>query len=460
MSKNSDKANNFPVSEAIDAAAHFDASAPRAGIVELLSGNEAMSKFVSMRADGQYFKPHQIYFAVYKPKSEYQVPVADHMSFESDMTIDQVEDKYNPIEPFIEGMSGDTQYPLPKGTPFFMKYFKDSDVDRFGIYGTDVVEVADPYYKKTGQRMRTYIATRIIPKMGRSILRANDSKFGMKTKANTTEAITCTEVTSDGSVCGGVFRKDSRGDYVCQNCGIIYEREDKFVAEDLLSNNEEFEYDDEDNLEEGTTQKDLEVGGVLPASMAAVEGRLSRNLAKFRAERATAPRDEVAAKAHAHEVKVADTSARKVFASMKGHEVYENKWSKSKAKSMAARVLHTIKVDGVNTVSGLTKALGVHNMYVVRAVDALVLSGRITREESGTTGKGKVITVSYVVTGKEHNGRAPAVMVMPVLPQVKYGGVARHSDMGSIYQSRCSVCEHKFYATEFHQFICSECSGQ
>jgi hypothetical protein len=64
-------------------------------------------------------------------------------------------------------------------------------------------------------------------------------------------------------------------------------------------------------------------------------------------------------------------------------------------------------------------------MYVVRAVDELVNAKvpRLTREDNGGTGKGKVITVTYI--GKPYTHRAPAVMVMPVLPQVQYGGIQR-----------------------------------
>lgn len=430
MAKKSGKSNAFPVEEAIKAAEHFDVSGPRSGIVELLSGTEAMSEFYSKRADGAYYKPHQIYYAIYRPKDEYRVPVAPRHYQEGSgrMTVQEVEDYYNPVEPFIEGMPGDTVYPLPSGTPFFIKYLTGDDVERYGIYGTH--EVDEKYAKNTAQVMRTYIATKIIPKMGRAILRDTASRMGVKSTPKRdengvlhNEVVKCSEVKADGSVCGGVFKRDGRGDYVCQNCGIIYEREDKFVAEDI---GEDYDYESEDDvLEEGTTQKDLEVGGVLPASMAAVEGRLARNLAKFRAERATAPKDEVAAKEHAHEVKQADLKARKFFQSKKGHEVYENKWSKSKSKAMRARVLHYIKVDGINTVHELTRALGVHNMYVVRAIDELVKSGRLTSESNDKKAKAKVTTLTYVVTGNERKGRAVAVATVPVLPQVRYGGIQR-----------------------------------
>jgi predicted RNA-binding Zn-ribbon protein involved in translation (DUF1610 family) len=466
MSKKSGKSNAFPVEEAINAAAHFSADGPAAGVVPLLSGLEAMAEFYSKRADGAYYKPHQIYYAIYRPKSEFQAPVADRHYQEGSgrPTVQDCEDYYNPVEPFIEGMPGDTQYPLPLGTPFFMKYLKGDESERFGIYGTH--EVDEKYHKNTGQVMRTYIATKIIPKMGRSILRDTASRMGYKSTPMRDEngvlhnvTVTCTEVTKEGSVCGGKFKRDGRGDYVCDNCGIIYEREDKFVSEDN-GFDDEVEFDDEDNLEEGTTQKDLEVGGVLPASMLAIESRLSRNLSKFRAQLAEAPKDEVAAKEHAHEVKQSDLKARKFFQSRKGHEVYENKWSKSKSKAMRARVLHFIKVDGINTVSGLTKAMAVHNMYVVRAIDELVKSGRLVCESNDKKAKAKVTTLTYVVTGNERAGRCPKEQVMPVLPQVKYGGVARHSDMGSIYQSRCSLCQHKFYANKFQQFVCPDCEGQ
>jgi hypothetical protein len=44
--------------------------------------------------------------------------------------------------------------------------------------------------------------------------------------------------------------------------------------------------------------------------------------------------------------------------------------------------------------------------------------GRITTEK---VGKARVVKV--VVTGKEYSGRCPALMVMPILPQVRYGNI-------------------------------------
>jgi predicted transcriptional regulator len=229
--------------------------------------------------------------------------------------------------------------------------------------------------------------------------------------------VTCTEVSKDGSVCGGMFKRDGRGDYVCQNCGIIYEREDKFVAEDLTSDSEEFEFDDEDNLEEGTTQKDLEIGGVLPAAMSAVESRLSRNLAKFRASRSSAPKDEVEAKAKAHADKERHEKARKAFAKLGGHTVYENKIAKSKANHAKRQVLAFVK-QGVNTTGQLMQVVNLASEGFYKLIADMEKDGRITTEK---VGKARVVKV--VATGKEYKGRCPALMVMPVLPQVRYGNI-------------------------------------
>lgn len=452
MAKKSGKSNAFPVEEAINAAAHFDVTGPRAGIVELLSGIDAMSKFYSMRADGQYFKPHQIYFAVYRPKDEYRVPVPakHHMQSKGTITscakahpdVFDAEPDYNTFIKYLD--VGEA----PAGTPFFMKFLTGDDIERFGITGTIQLD-DEKYYKNTQRRMRTYIATRIIPKMGRSILRDSVSRFGLKTKGNTTEPITCTEE-HNGVVCGGVFRKDGRGDYVCQNCGLIYEREDKFVAEDLTVDIDIESESDEDVLEAATSQKDLEVGGMLPGALMALEARLARNIQSWRKSIATAPKDEVAAKEHQHEVKVADMAARKAATSAKrkdnnvrDHDVYEGKWNMLSTNAIIAKVLYFLRFQGVITVSGLTNVMKVHRMYVVRALDTLEAKGRVTRtvqlkqvevvDEDGNksivevegTGKGKVILVKYNPTGKEYVGRAAKSATVPVLPQVRYGGIQR-----------------------------------
>jgi hypothetical protein len=430
MSKNSDKANNFPVSEAIDAAAHFDVSGARSGIVELLSGNEALAEFYRKRADGAYYKPHQIYYAIYRPKDNFQAPIAPrHYQEGNDRpTVQDCEDYYNPIEPSIEGFPAGTEYPLPAGTPFFMKYLKPNQEttgkssEKYGVYGTHEMDPKDRYnYEKV---LRTYMSTKIVPKMGRSILRDTASRMGVKSTPVRDEngvmhnvVVTCTEVTKDGSVCGGVFKRDGRGDYVCQVCGIIYEREDKFVAEDLASDNDEFEYGDEDTLEEGTTQKDLDVGGVLPPAMSAVESRLSRNLAKFRASRSSAPKDEVEAKAKAHADKERHEKARKAFAKLGGHTVYENKIAKSKSNHAKRQVLTFVK-QGVNTTGQLMSLIKLGSEAFYKLIADMETEGRITTEK---VGKSRVVSV--VATGKEYSGRAPALMVMPVLMQVRYGNV-------------------------------------
>lgn len=425
MAKKSGKSNAFPVEEAINAAAHFDVSHMTAGVVELLSGDKAMAEFYHKRADGAYYKPHQIYYAIYRPKSEFQAPVAPRHYQEGSgrPTVQDCEDYYNPVEPFIEGFPSDTEYPLPKGTPFFVQYMRDNSdgAGRFGILGTH--EVDADYRRKTQQKFNTYIATKIIPKGGRSILRDTASRMGVKSTPVRDEngvlhnvMVTCTEVTKDGSVCGGMFKRDGRGDYVCQNCGIIFEREDKFVSEES-GYDDEIEFDDEDNLEEGTTQKDLEVGGVLPAGMSAIEARLTRNINKFRAAIRDAPKDELAAKEKQHADKERSDKNKKLYAKLNGHQVYENKWTSKQAAYRRYKAIVLTSTKSMTT-SSLIFELGMATRQYYNLLSELEEQGYFTLVKVGKT--------TIIVSNVEHVPRAPrcpAVQVMPVLPQVRYGNI-------------------------------------
>jgi hypothetical protein len=258
---------------------------------------------------------------------------------------------------------------VPSGTPFFIQYLKANDEERFGIYGTDEVDAT--YYKRIQQKFNTYLATKVIPKMGRSILRDGASRFGAKSE-------TCTEVRYDGTVCGGIFRRDTKGEYVCQDCGIIYAREDNFVADDTVM--------DEDTLEENTTQKDLEIGGMLPASMQAVESRLSRNLAKFRASVSKAPKDEVEAKARAHSDKERHEKAKLAFVKLGGHVVYENKWVIKTRDYRRFKAITLIK-DGGMTTGKLMGLLDMGTRQFYQLIASLEESGRIRSEKAGKTTK-------------------------------------------------------------------------
>jgi hypothetical protein len=348
---------------------------------------------------------------------------------------------------------------LPTGTQFTMKYFKSNEDGsrngRFGVISTK------PMNKKDEDNMvhtlRTILCTKIIPKLGKAILRDTTSKLGYmmsKTRDENDKLqvnfITCTEVRRDGLVCGGKFKRDSNGEYVCENCGIIYEREvEVFEAAEESFDQSYGVVEEEEST--GTFTEDYALGSEEYGTMKMISARAARNYAAFRASISVQPPEEkvLAARMHADKQR-SDRAKKATMPKRGGHEVYENKFYEASKDTLYAKVLHAIKYGGMVSSKQVYKTLEMHPMQVSRAVDALAAAGRINKVEFGTQRRGKSIK-TYPVYGELlatlGNERPIKVQVDKVLPQVQYGGIARKNHDLKDYTSRTNLEYTKEHAT-------------
>jgi hypothetical protein len=407
--------------------ANVDISGPDAGIVQLESGDKAVEAFTTLKNTKDYYKPHQIYHAVFKPgvvgmvdpqgetiteervKSHqiFRIPSKHHMQSKGTIMdcakahpdVFDAEPDYNS---YIKVLS---QEPVPAGTPLIIKYLKAAESEsesRFGVYSSAEVHQKDVYNME--KTLRTMLCTKIIPKMGRSIMRDNSSKFDIKSTPVRDESgvthqknVTCTEVRKDGSICAGEFRRDGRGDYVCQNCGIIFQREDKFVAEDIAMGADMSDFEDDESIETTAPKADVELGTMSYGTMAAKE----RAIAKFEFQKRlelisaqeVAEREGKPSKSKIHEETMKKLVAQKKaeakkFAKMNGHEVYEYKWTEKQSSYRKSRILAFAKLGNVTT-GQLLEVLGIGSKQLYRLIAELEESGRITTKK---VGKASVLT--------------------------------------------------------------------
>jgi hypothetical protein len=319
----------------------------------------------------------------------------------SKMSIQQVEEKYNPSKATIRGMPAETEYPLPAGTPFFMKYLVPNTPDtyvyrksiRSDVVGTASISSED--VQKIRGTMRTYEATKVIPRLGRSILRETASRLGfLQVPARDADGkLQLKDVKCDE--CGGKFKKDGYGDYVCTGCGIIHERSIEVVDEVpemvSLTDDDAYQayYESDENIPEVNvcTIRELEIGGTLPPEMARVESRLISREIAWKKSLEVVPNDEVAAKLKAAEDKVRSDKAKEAFKKLIGHTVYESKWDNKRLDYFKYQIVILAKLNpGISTSEIRSMArLDSNTKTFYNLLNSLESMGRIRIDKKGKT---------------------------------------------------------------------------
>jgi hypothetical protein len=309
--------------------------------------------------------------------------VPSRSSWESKTTVRQCDEKYCPEAKSIKGLPAEIELPLPAGIPFFMKFLNCTGVHRYNVVGTaDMDSAFEARAKKSVYVMET---RRVIPKLGRSTNSASFPVGAIMTMADGHGGrvpYKCEE-TFKGDKCGGHYKLELNGDYVCDNCGMIFawkEKEDVVAKTSYFDtlDNEEWK---EDYLEVHDDEREAisvakvsygseEVGKTESKEMKFVLDRVTRNIIEWRkAVGMPLPEDIHVPKKRATAVRASD--------------IYKGRFNELTRRARMATLLHWIKVDKVGDRDELVKIMGLHKTQVVRLLDDLVAAGRIEFERVG-----------------------------------------------------------------------------
>ena len=149
---------------------------------------------------------------------------------------------------------------LPKGSPLVLVGLRSNEdnnaSDRF-VYSSINYDVGDKDVTQISNIIIRYLSTHVIPRMGRGVNKDTSGRFGYKQsmvidKDKRTRYVkdVCTEVRSNGAICGGYFLPTSHGEYACTECGIIYEKNDVLVRKLKLGSSYIESHLQEDYLDE------------------------------------------------------------------------------------------------------------------------------------------------------------------------------------------------------------------
>jgi transcription initiation factor TFIIIB Brf1 subunit/transcription initiation factor TFIIB len=396
-----------------------------------------------IRLEGKVPKQVDGFYRTFMPKRLGYAPIAPKHHMESTGTLEQVMYKYYKvlngydrkqtksyvalIAPFIEK--------LPAGTNFVMKYNKVPEVGgehQFGVFSTQEIHDKDRYNME--KTLRTYLVTRIIPRLGKAILRDTTSKHDIKTAPYRDEAGVLHQVKVVCDECGGNFLRDNHGEYVCINCGLVYVKQIKTDAEEeagepidwyesemteLAELQEGGDFDGEpSSVPENAGRKDSTELGSLSEFASEVETRLRRNKVAWQAALDNVPEDEERARQRLADDNARHERAKKAFAKMGGQEVYLFKWTKLQSRARKAKMLFFIKNHNLNT-GELSEVMGIGSKQFYRLLEELEQEGRIALIKV----KGvRSVSIKYLER-PNFTPRVPKFKVAPVLNQVKYGGI-------------------------------------
>jgi hypothetical protein len=303
-------------------------------------------------------------------------------SWDSRMTLQECDEKYYPTVTGIKGVPSE-MLPLPAGVPFFIKFLNSTGDSRYNVVGTAEMDAAfEARCKKSVYVMET---RRIIPKLGRSVnchsfpvgalMTISDGNHGRK-------LYECDEEFK-GKKCGGHYRLELDGTYVCDECGIIFEWKEKettvaktsyFDDLDLEEFQESMELGDEDTVfvpgMPSIGQNDEELGSTESKEMKFILDRATRNIIEWK--KATG------------QILLEDMPKPKYKPKyIRAVDVYNGKFNELTRRARLAALIHWIKVDGVQDRDDLAKVMGLHKTQVVRLLDDLVKEGRVEYVRTG-----------------------------------------------------------------------------
>lgn len=253
----------------------------------------------------------------------------------------------------------------------------------FGIMSNVIVSAKDN--KAAINQARRHLATRVIPRMGRSSGLSDRtsaagrilSKHVLKATGHfANERVTCE--------CGGHFVADKHGNYVCSVCGIVEDFQGiKAPAIEPLDFNddEEEEVSDEDDFDYGAVTEER-VTSKARDGASALEARLARHQAAWKAALAERPSDEQRAKDSAHEAKDRHKAVLRANRASDQVLTYQGKWQEAQRHYRLRRILAAIR-EGMADTSSLRKHIGASNNAFYADIEQLKADGRVTSVVEG-----------------------------------------------------------------------------
>lgn len=292
---------------------------------------------------------------------------------------------------------------LPAGTPHKLVYHKVPEVGRLHDYGIDATTgVTKEEQHRLEETMKDEIMACLIPQMGKSIMHDTPSRLGylarhVKQDNGTYRNIkvTCPEVYKDGIVCGGNYLPDTQGNYVCTECGIVYENEQNDVPDEYdADGTEEYEYkyteETEEELKEDYRQnrpvKDqYELGG--KETRQDIQDRLAEKQSAWKKALEAMPCDEAKAKQKAHDTHMTHEECVKTNQEAKKdrkrvdeqRDLYKYKWQAGKMRYAMRCILAVVKNGVTNKTNVIDRLARVVSKQTCKNYIAhLVKTGRLT----------------------------------------------------------------------------------
>lgn len=379
------------------------------GVIEDLHRIDANGQQTWIAPDG-----HVVTEAEYLAGIAGRVAPRHHSDMNGTMSMYQVDEKYMKMVVNTHGLDRkvadvpETHYVYeemrPAGTQLHLAYIgvpvvdgeaTSKDYNRLDVMAN--VPVTRAMQIKGQKQIRRHLCTRVIPRMGRSVMRETPSRNGYLTKnmevtpsVHRHMKITCPEVRQDGSICGGYYKPDSQGNKVCQNCGIIYEQTEEEIVEELRlivnsagsTSRVEDDNDETDEIEITSLEEETEY------------------------------EDE--------EAELVATETDETVPGVRKYDMYTDKWIKAQKNYSMRRILALIAA-GVTDTAEQYPMIGCSKDTYYRYVKELIEKGRITATKTGRRNNLAVVPVARPV-------RTPN--------QAKYDGRAKY---GKLEYTRGSV---------------------
>jgi hypothetical protein len=133
--------------------------------------------------------------------------------------------------PFVRGFTAEQSFPLPAGTPLFIKFLRydlnsTGNPRKHGVFGTHEIDSKEQH--KAYDQMCHYEVRNVIPHQGKSTY--NCSPLVGATLKRNNQSVICENIFRN-QLCGGIFKSTVDGEYFCNNCGIEYLEEKDIPTE-------------------------------------------------------------------------------------------------------------------------------------------------------------------------------------------------------------------------------------
>lgn len=313
----------------------------------------------------------------------------------------------------------------PARTPFVLAFIAPPECGigwTFRVIG--LRPVSAKLAKNLENQLRRHVATRIIPRGGRSVLKESPSRYGILTKHTKLDdgkykniPVVCLDEYKGKDKCEGIFKPNTMGEYICQECGIIHEYHD--TSEEIdLEDTDDFERGNEsdyfdvmqstdrivlDNVvdDSGTgistndpdwmpyyAEQSILGGQPLKGAYGLLDARVNRAIIAWKESLEIVPQDELETRKRLHDQKVRHEYCKKLNRNTDtiSHQntIYWGKWRELQARARLAKIISLVKLgikDTLQLRDRIDSETGHTNFY--RDLKLLEEKGRIWTEKDG-----------------------------------------------------------------------------